>query len=66
MSFQNIKTDSNIENANNILFNKEISFIPMFAFYCSYLNIYIKDIILVAGTFVKGKCFLYNEIKNKN
>jgi len=66
MSFPNIKTNSNIENANNILFNEAVNFIPMLSYHCSYLPKYIEDIILVAGTFVKGKCFLYNEIKNKN
>ena len=66
MSFPNIKTNSNIENANNILFNEAVNFIPMLSYHCSYLPKYIEDIILVAGTFVKGKCFLYNEIKNKD
>ena len=61
MSFPNIKTDSYIENENNILFNKEISFIPMPSLNCSYLRKYIED-IKVSGTFVKGKCYLYNEI----
>jgi hypothetical protein len=65
MDFQNYKKDSNIENGNNILFNEAINFIPMSALYCSYLNKYIED-ITVSGSFVKGKCFLYNEINNKD
>jgi len=65
MDFQNYKKDSNIENGNNILFNEVINFIPMSALYCSYLNKYIED-IKVSGSFVKGKCFLYNEFNNKD
>ena len=63
------KANSNIENANNILFNEAVNFIPMPTYYCMYLKKYIED-IKVSGTFVKGKCFLYNEIyykiKNKD
>ena len=66
MSFPNIKTNSNIENANNILFNEAVNFIPISVLYCIYLRKYIED-IKVSGIFAKGKCFLYkDEIKNKN
>ena len=65
MDFPNIKINSNIENAKNILFNEEINFIPMISLYCSYLKKYIENNIYVSGSFNKGKCFLYNEINYK-
>ena len=64
MDFPNIKNRTNIENANNILFNENINFIPMSSLYCMYLQKYIENNINVTGSFVKGKCFLYNEINN--
>ena len=64
--FPIIKNGSNIENANNILFNENINFIPMSSYYCSYLKKYIENNINVTGSFVKGKCFLYNEINKKD
>ena len=63
MNFPNIKKGSSIENANNILFNEKINFIPINSLYCSYLKKYIED-IRVIGSFNKGKCFLYNNINN--
>ena len=65
MNFPNITKGSYIGNLNNIVFNDKIDFIPMSDLYCSYLNKYIENKITVSGSFVKGKCFLYNEIINK-
>ena len=63
--FPIIKNNVNTENANNILFNENIYFIPMSSYYCSYLKKYIENDINATGSFVKGKCFLYNDINNK-
>ena len=66
MDFQNFKNDANVENGNNILFNETVNFIPIPSYHCAYLKKYIED-IKVSGTFIKGKCFLYNdEINDKN
>ena len=64
MNFPNFNNNTNLENANNILFNDTINFIPVISNYCNYLKKYIENIVVVSGFFVKGKCFLYNEINN--
>ena len=61
----NIKGKTSNEKGNNILFNEEnINFIPVISNYCNYLRSNIEN-IFVSGNFNKGKCFLYNQIKDK-
>jgi hypothetical protein len=60
----NIKGKTYNEKGNNILFNENINFIPVISNYCNYLKSNIEN-IFVSGNFNKGKCFLYNQIKDK-